>query len=163
MNIEKLETHVTLKSGSKVFPPKVYEAPNIPTELVQEAMTGTKNITILVPPVAQEKLQEEKIKNDTIFLSSWKELEAGRFKTFILNEGNRGKITAAGQINRATAKWFRFFPSEPFPGTEKVEVQEKVEDVPPEKIETVVEKPKKTKKLNKPKLVKRSKIAKKKA
>lgn len=48
MKIEKVEVLAHLKAGSKVFPKgRVYEAPEIPDELIQEVRAGAGTVRVL--------------------------------------------------------------------------------------------------------------------
>ena len=117
MEIEKLKLNVTLKCGDKVYSPGEYNAP-IPRDLIDEARAGARTIDILAPAFAKDYHKiviEEREKEVESFMASWMGLEATPFKTFIEKEENRNIITGHGQIERAKAKWYRIFPSFPFP------------------------------------------------
>jgi len=122
--IEKLKLHGTLKCGDTVFHPGEYSIPNIPKELVLEARMGAKIITILAPIIGTidfTKQAEERKKEADDFSASWKAMEPDAFKSFVSQVENRTILVAHGQYDKVLAKWFRYFPTDPFPGTEKKE------------------------------------------
>ena len=149
MNIEKLKLNVTLKCGEKVFFPGEFLAPNIPRELINEVRSGAKTVTVIAPVSAQRAHENahallEKEKAD--FTKSWIDLDANTFSEFLKVEENRLRVVQTGQLDRARAKWFRFFPTDPFPGEEKKEeptatasvVEKKAEDEKPKKTERIL-------------------------
>ena len=115
MDIEKLKLLVSLKCGEKTYSPGEYVVP-IPKDLIDEIRVGSEIIEIISPPVAKEYqkiVMEEKKKEAENFLNSWIHMEAEPFKAFA--KENLGKLSQYSLLDKARSKWYRLFPSLPFP------------------------------------------------
>lgn len=159
MQIEKLKVLVTLKAGDKVFKPGIYNEP-IPKELVTEARSGTGNVEILLPVLSRDLSEKEREKREgeiASFTNHWMGMESDYFRDFVSVEENRNKIILHGQVDRAKAKWFRLFPTEPFPGEEAEESAESALEEEPSvsapEVEQVAEEQETPKEVEQPKEV----------